>query len=361
RGIGAPSGLFLYRSSIDFSLECDFIRLEDTSPTKPPVGTLTFVNFPNRRRIWQSCNGLLCCFTFGGPDAKCNYHIYNPTIHRFTTLPNPAGRVFRNSRRVGSVHAVNLAFDPLKLPHYKAVCVYDSQILPEQFEIEVYSSETGLWRHSADPFSAKVNFELGVFWNCAINWVSYQGNSLYFNVDEERLGTMPMPPLPYGCEGRKLRYFAESCDHLHLIESYGPPTTQFNVYEMAKDYSGWSVKYLVDLDPVMDAFPESIVGLLDYKFLIISFLRRNSDEESFLVLGIPGKAIRYNFSDKTFKKLCDVPRDHLNFELDHAPMFGWYNAFQYIESLSCVTIRDSSMHFTVESKDDKIYTTVLID
>ncbi|CAK9182729.1 unnamed protein product [Ilex paraguariensis] len=210
----APSGLFLRRRPNLINPEYDFIPLEDTSPTKPPFGTLTFSDDRH------------------GFNADCKYYIYNPTTHQFSTLPIPSGRGFWYSRGVGSVYAVNLAFDPSKSPHYKAVCVYNSQILPLQFSIEVYSSQTGLWSRSGDPFSSDVNFGLGVFWKGAINWVSRRADSLYFDVDEERLGKMPMPPLRDGREERRLRYFGESGDHLHLIEIYGPHMTQFSVYEM---------------------------------------------------------------------------------------------------------------------------------
>ncbi|CAK9135124.1 unnamed protein product [Ilex paraguariensis] len=255
---------------------------------------------------------------FRDHEPKRNYYIYNPTTKQFTILPKPR----RGTGVSRIIHGVSLALDPYKSTHYKAFCVYFSERLPEHYEIQVYSS---------DPFIAEVNFNLGVFWNGAINWVSSWGDSLYFNVDEEHLGTMPMPPMPDGWEERRLRYFGEYSDHLHLIEIYGPRTTHFSVYEMAKDYSGWSVKYLVDLDPVMDAFPESICTYLDpsglhyYKFLILTVIRRDDDDESFLVLNIPGEAIRYNFKDRTFKKLMWS---------DSALMFGWYAAFHYIESLS---------------------------
>ncbi|CAK9135123.1 unnamed protein product [Ilex paraguariensis] len=331
------SGLFLRRTSALLNSEYYFIPLEDTSPTKPPFRTFTFGDCPNLTRILQSCNGLLCCWTTG-VNAKCNYYIYNPTTHQFTTLPDPVDRVFGYTSGVESVQTVNLAFDPSKSPHYKAVCVYSSERLPQHYEIGVYSSETGLWRRSGNPFRADVNFKLGVFWKGAINWASDWVNSLYFNVDEERLGTLPMPLVPVGVEDRMIGYFGESGDHLHLIEIYGRHITQFNVYEMTEDYSGWSVKYIVDVDAVVEAFPEIICthpsGLQFYKFLILSLIRRNNDEESFLVLSTPGKAIRYNFRDKTLKKLCDL--SPLLFENDRAPVFGWRNAFQYIESLSCV-------------------------
>lgn len=53
-------------------------------------------------------------------------------------------------------------------------------------------------------------------------------------------------------------YFGESNGHLHLIEINNAPATRFSVYEMEMDYSGWFVKYHVDLGIVMETFPEAI-------------------------------------------------------------------------------------------------------
>ncbi|KAM7504604.1 hypothetical protein LguiB_003508 [Lonicera macranthoides] len=198
-----PSGLFLRRSSFLINPEFDFVPF---NTTKPPFTRLTFVQDPS----------------------------------------------------------VNLAFDPSKSPHYKAILVYTFDSLPQDhYEIQIYSSETGLWKRAGESFRAQMSFYLGVFWNGAINWSSRWVDSLYFNVEEEQIGTIPMPPIPEDFEERRLRYFGVSNNHLHLVEIYGPCTTIFNVYEMERDYSGWFVKFRVDLDALMNAFPESISRYLD--------------------------------------------------------------------------------------------------
>ncbi|CAL5322948.1 unnamed protein product [Camellia sinensis] len=304
-----PSGLFLYRYSHQIHPDFDFLSLLNyESPSKPPFKALTFVHDPSDLRILQSCNGLLLC-------RGLHLYIYNPTTSQFATLPQPPRRVLTPLRCFTTFYAYNLAFDPSKSPHYKVVSVNFSCGLPDHYELEIYSSETGLWSPSGDPFTGDVSFNLGVFWNGALHWISTSGgDSLYFNVDEELLETMPMPPIPDGWEERRLRYFRESRDHLHLIEIYGPHTTQFNVYEMERDYCGWFVKYRVDIDAIPNAFPEMIRSSLDpsdlhyYQFVILGVIREENDEESFLVLHIPGKVIWYNFRDKSFRELFDVPR-----------------------------------------------------
>ncbi|KAF5948133.1 hypothetical protein HYC85_014090 [Camellia sinensis] len=154
---------------------------------------------------------------------------------------------------------------------------------------------------------------------------------------------MPMPPIPDGSEERRLRYFRESRDHLHLIEIYGPRTTQFNVYEMERDYYGWFVQYRVDIDATPNAFSEMIHSSLDpsdlhyYQFVILGLIREENDDESFLVLHIPCKVIRYNFQDKSFRELFDVPfrPDNECFSFEGSLNFsGWFDAFEFIEYLA---------------------------
>ncbi|KAI8032396.1 F-box protein [Camellia lanceoleosa] len=335
-----PSGLFLYRYSHQIHPDFDFLSLLNyESPSKPPFNALTFVDDPSDLRILQSCNGLLLC-------RGLHLYIYNPTTSQFATLPQPPRRVLSPLCCLTTCYDYNLAFDPSKSPHYKVVSVNFSWGLPDHYELEIFSSETGLWSPSGDPFNSDVSFNLGVFWNGALHWIStFGGDSLYFNVDEERLETMPMPPIPDGWEERRPRYFRESRDHLHLIEIYGPRTTQFNVYEMERDYCEWFVKYRVDLDAIPNVFPEMIRSSLDpsdlhyYQFVILGLIREESDEESFLVLHIPGKVIRYNFRDKSFRELSDVPHrpDNECFSFEGSLNFsGWFNAFEFIESLAYV-------------------------
>lgn len=247
-----------------------------------------------------------------------------------------------------------LAFDPSKSSHYKVVCVRNSDLeLDDRYQIEIYSSVLGPWRISGQPFTAhaNTNFKDGVFWNGAVHWISTwrASNSLYFHVEQERIREMPMPESPSEWDWRHVSYFGASRDHLHLVESYGPHTTQFNVYEMEKDYSRWFVKYRVDINPVAIAiFPQMKQVWLDplnvhyCAFSILCLVRGETEEESFLVLHLPGNAISYNLKDKTYKKLCDFAPDGDNDGDgdDHMGTdtlrFDRSDAYQYIQSLSCV-------------------------
>ncbi|KAJ8752832.1 hypothetical protein K2173_008567 [Erythroxylum novogranatense] len=224
------------------------------------------------------------------------------------------------------------------------------------YQIEIYSSETRSWRLAGDPFLAHVNtlFKYGVFCNNAVHWISAWGHSLYFNIGEEKVKEMPMPPLPEGWEERRYVYFGSNRNHLHLVEIYSPPTTQFDVYEMKSDYSEWLVKYRIDLSEIVAAFPEVVrihydpsslnyhtFNMLGPKYNrpvhnILCIIREEQDEDSYMVLHIPGNIVSYSFKDKTFRKIRDFVPDYANEDHNriHGSAFGfrWFEVFQFVES-----------------------------
>ncbi|KAL2248562.1 F-box protein At5g07610-like [Sesamum indicum] len=308
-------------------------------PPTAPFRQLNITEECSGFRILQSCNGLLlCCSSSWGRYYSKRYYVYNPTTKRFSALPKLDGASWGST----GVRGMSLAFDPAKSPHYKVVCVRGFDVDSEEYhyQFEVYSSEKGPWRKCGEPFTADVDFENGVYWNGAVHWISNgAGDSFYFNTDSEVLEKMPMPPIPDGWDWRSNYYFGESCDHLHYIEIYAPQI-QFNVYEMKRDYSAWFVKYQVDLSPVVAANPGMIRDNFEptdwhyYAFSVFVLVRGEQEEDSFLVLQIPGKAIRYNIVCKTFEIVHEFEGAE---EVDDDSLtFPRVNGFQYIESLCCV-------------------------
>lgn len=261
--------------------------------------------------------------------SERKHYIYNPTTKQFTTLPPPL-----HGRDDSQVLGVSLAFDPSESPVYKVVaCIRNCD---DQYQILIYSSETGPWRASGAPFTAanSVDFQSGVYWNGGMHWVSRIEASLYFDLSEEAVREMPMPLTSYDYEERGIwiRYFGESGGHLHLVHFDFDSMTQFDVLEMARDHSAWFVKFRVDLSEVARTYPETLNYNDEYDFYMFSFsipclVRREKDEDSFLVLHINGQVIRYNFMSKSYKEICSA---------DCPLSFGWSYAFQYIESLSLV-------------------------
>ncbi|GER29578.1 F-box family protein [Striga asiatica] len=272
-------------------------------PIRPPdyscsLRKLKFVKDPSGIKILHSCNGLLLCSSFKTSHHNRKYYVYNPTTNKFVLLPKP--------ELGGEICGMSLAFDPINSPHYKVISITDHN----QCQLKIYSSETGSWRNHGQPPQVGVDFENGVYWNGAIHWTSNENrnDSLYFNVDNQLFGTMPIPPAGWRCVNNY--YFGESCGHLHYIKVM-EPSLQFKVYEMRRDYSGWFVKYEVNLLPLLKAYPSikrhgvGPTSSSRFAFSILCLVRGEKEEGSFLVVQIPGKAVRYNLVCGTFDVLYE--------------------------------------------------------
>ncbi|KAA3458166.1 F-box protein [Gossypium australe] len=347
------SGLIMCKLSYQVNKpEYGFIPLGNKSSTDDaPFKYLDFINHPSGLKVVQSCNGLLLCRSSRyNKNFNCDYYICNPTTKQFVMIPLPA-----NPQDARIVCSLSLAFDHTKSPHYKVVCVRWLNISddPESnyvsCQIEIYSSQTRSWRLSGKPFLAHVytGFGGGVFCNGAIHWLgAWNNTSFYFNVQEEELRDLPMPPIPDDWEDlRRVLYFGESRNHLHLIEIYRPPTSRFSVYEVESDYSGWFVKYNINLDPLIVAYPGMVRTYLDpsdlhyYAFSIFYIVREANDEESYMVLHIPEKAIRYSLKDGSFKKICDLDANGAVYSSSPAPILLAYSCVgEFIQTLSPYSI-----------------------
>lgn len=80
-----------------------------------------------------------------------------------------------------------------------------------------------------------------------------------------------------------------------LVEIHRRLNSKFNIYEFKSDRSTliwtWSLKYHVDLNQVARSFPEIFHPLshLTFRFDILSIVLGGKEDDSFLVLEIPGK------------------------------------------------------------------------
>ncbi|GER29585.1 F-box family protein [Striga asiatica] len=314
-----PTGLFLQCLHYVARLRIEYLSFTGLESMKLQLRKLKFVKDPSGIRILHSCNGLLLCSSFRARDINRKYYVHNPTTNKFVLLPKLDST---------GIRGMSLAFDQIKSPHYKVVCVHN------QRQIEVYSSKNGSWRNHGQTPQVRVSFKNGVYWNGAIHWTSNgTGNdSLYFNVDNQLFGEMPIPPT--GWDRVNNYYFGESYGHLHYIRR----SLQFKVYEMRRDYSEWFVKYKVNLLPLVRAYPSmtragfSPMSLSYYAFSVLCLVRGEKEEGSFLVVQIPEKAIRYNVVCGTFGTLCEFADVNSAGRLRYSCTDG----FQYVETLCCV-------------------------
>ncbi|KAF3615549.1 hypothetical protein FXO37_35450 [Capsicum annuum] len=306
------------------------------NPIPVPLQKFPFLRHDDSHRIFisQSCNGLLLCRTFHNPFMfNESYYIINPTTQQFTTLPKPSS---------GDVVGMSLAFDPLKSPYYKVICLQISEIEPANYQIEIYSSELKKWRVSGPPFPRDydISFNYGlVYWNGAI----YISCNQCFNVEQEKFEKVPILEVQ---EDHRIVYFGESYGHLHLIQVNRHNLALYNIYEMNHDGTGWFLKYEVNVEDVVLAFPHMIRRYLettDFHYYAMNVLNvvRGEKEEDTLILHIPEKALlRYNLVDKSFYKLCDFDTGIHAEESDDEQLavcldFGRSSTYQYIESTYC--------------------------
>ncbi|KAH7541896.1 F-box protein At5g07610 [Ziziphus jujuba] len=333
------------------NLVYDYVNLsspvQSRIPNKPL--RLSFTTDPmGGIKIMHSCNGLLLCSSHRGPDRWIKYYVYNPPTKHYTILPQLPVR--SGGRR--SIMGFSLAFDPSKSPRYKVVCVRSLRSMQNQLDFEIYSSEMGPWRLSSESFFSPISthnlhFNVSEFWNGAVPWITTWDNweaagGLYFNVEKERLSQMPVPPLLVedSEENRNQRNFicfGEYGDHLHLLEIYNPPSTYFNVYEMQTDYSGWFVKFRVDVAQVAERCILAVQDL--YRFLLsnlICVVCSEVDEQSYMVMHLPDAIVKYYLKTNSLMKLCDID-DHYGGE-NVVVYKSWTSTYQYTESCLCVKI-----------------------
>ncbi|KAK1421381.1 hypothetical protein QVD17_23677 [Tagetes erecta] len=358
-----PVGLFLQRIGNVGLPEYDFVPFDCEKKhlsvqVKPPFKTLNFhgdvVN--SGIMVLHSVNGLMLCHSLYEHFCKVTkaieynamYYVFNPTINQAITVPKPELEGCDWVRR--RPRGMTLVFDPVKSPYYKVVCVRGHLWSDHLFGIEVYSSETRSWKVCGKPFSNEIDTEFmgGVYWNEAVHWINKKGYVFYLKIDEDRVDRVHTPVMHDGWNVKRHCYpLTESRDCLLFINIFPPSSMKLDVHEMNRDYSGWSIKYRVDLSQAVTRFLGTAEMTLALGFIrpVQSFVMHclvegERQEDSFLVLEIPGKAIRYNIVLKTFQKLCDLEvskPSRLSVADDGFSKLGrWPGAFLFFESLSNV-------------------------
>ncbi|XP_004296208.1 PREDICTED: F-box protein At5g07610-like [Fragaria vesca subsp. vesca] len=289
-------------------------------PNPNPPTPLSFIPDPKNLKILQSCNGLLLCTD--GLSVPTKFYVVNPTTSRFSEIALP--------KTPCTLLSLALAFDPSKSPHFKLVSVSGSRAVHSTLRnigIEIYSSRTRTWRTCESTvmwFPSSQKFLPCVYCNGRINWLSTFCWLVHYDIDEGHYGVVdgiighPFSDCEYSC-------FGESGGRLHLIEVDGSDLNQLGVLEMGKDYSGWFLKYQVDLSRVRPAFPSSTRPMC-CPFLFLD-VEENEEQDPVLLLHIGHKVVSFNTRDKRFKTHCN---------LNTPSLVGWRDAYPYMETLACV-------------------------
>ncbi|KAK7380821.1 hypothetical protein VNO78_33340 [Psophocarpus tetragonolobus] len=69
-------------------------------------------------------------------------------------------------------------------------------------------------------------------------------NCMCFDVESE---CIKMYPMPLNIQNHDVKYFGESCGHLHMILQ-SPDPFSFDILELEEDYSGWALRFGLILD-----------------------------------------------------------------------------------------------------------------
>mgnify|MGYP003703475303 CR=1 FL=1 len=228
-----------------------------------------------------------------------------------------------------------MAFDPSKSPHYKVLLFSDSYVNDGHWvEIQIYSSQTSSWKHISVPEQRGLRFMFSVFWNGAIQGISYENVHARFEVEEEKLIQTPWPRNPKILSLDKFRYFGECGGDLILIQAPQRCAMGFRILQMHRDYCEWIVKYRVNLRPILSVFPKTERKTIDTcsEFNVLCAVKGANEKDFTLVLAIRGKVISYNVMSKTLKELHDLSTE----DTVHWGASWCNTTYQFIESLSPV-------------------------
>ncbi|XP_076952089.1 F-box protein At5g07610-like [Bidens hawaiensis] len=260
---------------------------------------------------------------------------------------------------------MGLAFHQTPCLHYKVVCILNINPSEDLFLIQIYSFDTGEWKTISNFVDHDyTHFGSGAYWNGAIHWVPSCPNPSYFDLNLEQLQKLPFP-MQVRVEnlgGYFPIYFGESRGHLHLV-AYVKHESRFylNVYEMLGDHSGWFVKFKVDLHDLPEYYPNineihsiyrdrEIIDFIEpedarYGWLVTYRVEPHGnvikcicniqvidvvrgEEDTFMVLKMQQKILRYNVLDKSVKQLFD------GIMFKCLPRSGFREVHRYIQSLT---------------------------
>ncbi|KAD4584195.1 hypothetical protein E3N88_21796 [Mikania micrantha] len=287
-----------------------YVPFDVENKTPPPFRSLNF--YPDRCgiKIVQSCNGLLLCCSHRGKEHTRKYYVFNPTTKQYAVIPSVIGGPDASK----TIRFMGLAFRRTGCVHYKVVCFRNEKHNKKRFQIQIYSSETEKWRISQESFSVSdsLSFGPGVYSKGTMHWIPNFFDLVCFKIDVEQVQKMLLPERASSSWGSRPLYFGESRGHLHLVEAARHENPlQVNVYELMSDYSGWFIKYRVELDDLPTAYPDMVYSNRDpsnYLFEVFDVLRGDEEEEStFVVVRIPEKIMRYDVVNKSFEKMIDLP------------------------------------------------------
>nr|XP_043631626.1 F-box protein At5g07610-like [Erigeron canadensis] len=178
------------------------------------------------------------------------FYVYNPSINMFKMLPQVDGvELDKHSDRM------RLAFDPIKSPHYK---VPRARVIAPGGIQRGHSIQTWIYSSEAELFESR------------------------------------------GC--------------LLLACASNRHPERLNIYEMRRGYS-WSVRHTIKYNKagIASFFEAPKMFVTAFRFKVLFIVLGEREEESFVVLDLYEKVVKYNILSNTLQELCDINLNLTNF------------------------------------------------
>ncbi|GJT34135.1 hypothetical protein Tco_0924554 [Tanacetum coccineum] len=266
--VDPPVGLFI--NHIRSSFHCDFVSLDPIIKlrkyTIDKSFTLGSTEAVDNVNILQSCNGLLLCTDYAHDDS--NFY---------------------------GCAGLRLVFDPTKSPYYKVVRAGSNSY---EIVIQIYTSKTAI---GACAGSGLTTYALYILTVQSIGIMPYIGLAIrkklirvlwqYASNDNNHTNTHMLH-----LEGKLF----ESRGCLLLVRRDYIGSSEFTIYE--KGCYVWSIKYLVDTDDFMSPLLEG----WSIRSIAWSIVLGETEEDSFLVINLSGKVVKYNLISKTLREIYDM-------------------------------------------------------
>nr|GEU58079.1 hypothetical protein [Tanacetum cinerariifolium] len=83
---------------------------------------------------------------------------------------------------------------------------------------------------------------------------------------------------------------------------------EFTIYKMMKGCSVWSVRYLVNTEELMNSLPE----VWSIRSTVCSIGLGEKEEDTFLMINLSGKVVKYNLISKTVNEIFDIGSNQMN-------------------------------------------------
>ncbi|GKD90234.1 hypothetical protein Tco_1365741 [Tanacetum coccineum] len=194
---------------------------------------------------------------------------------------------------------LRLAFDPKQSPYYKVV-------------------------HGKIYILLFVHFDSAIYWNDALHWLETENRQLThykLNIEDHEHPIITTIQIPQDHEHPILTTMLPiiiSIQIPHMLHLVGKlfkssgclvlvsrdyiGSSKFTIYEMTKEYSVCSIKYIVDTDDFRTLLSEGC----SIRYIVWNLVVGEREEDSFLVMNLSRKVLQYNLISKTMREIYDI-------------------------------------------------------